>query len=105
MYINYEILRTAGQPKRWKPYGSGGSVRELGFKYFSSMLFYNKRLCADLNELTKLYNSKNNPRNSSLIYAASNVKIFILGYENFRYQCKNFFLKQKFTLLNKVYLK
>jgi hypothetical protein len=28
-----------------------------------------------------------------------------LGYENFRYQCKNFFLKQKFTLLNKVYLK
>jgi len=57
-YTNGGILRTTGHLKGLKSYGGGDSVRELGFRCFSSVTNINDGLCVSLKELIEL--NKNN---------------------------------------------
>jgi hypothetical protein len=57
-YIFGGILRTTGHPTGRKPYGGGDSVRESGFRRFSSGTNINEQSCVGLQELMKI--NKNN---------------------------------------------
>jgi len=72
-HINDEILKTMGHPKERKLYGSGGSVRESGFRCFSSIANSNNRACVGLKEPIEL--------NKRLIYIVSDIKVLILAYK------------------------
>lgn len=57
-YTNGGILKTMGHLKGLKSYGGGDSVRESGFRCFSSIANINDDLCVSLKELIEL--NKNN---------------------------------------------
>lgn len=80
-YTNGGILGTAGHPKGRKPYGGGGSVREPGFRHFSSVTDITDSSCVELKELMKINESNKGHTNNKLIHIVSDIKVLILAYE------------------------
>jgi group II intron reverse transcriptase/maturase len=80
-YTNGGILGTMGHPKGLKPYGGGDSVRESGFRRFSSVANINDQSCVDLKELMELNKNKAEHVHDKLIHIVSDVKVLTLAYE------------------------
>lgn len=78
---NGGILRTMGHPKKRKFYGNGDSVKELGFRRFSSVAYINVYSCVGLTELIKINKNNCNFINDNLIYLVSDIKILTLSCE------------------------
>ena len=96
-HINDEILRTMGHPKERKLYGSGGSVRESGFRCFSSIADSNNRSRVGLKEPTKL--------NKRLIYIVSDIKVLILAYKIMKRKSGIDVLSANSNILNNINFK
>lgn len=78
-YTNGGKIGTMGHPKGRKPYGGGDSVRESGFRCFSSISGITSG--TRLDELMEL-NKKDTERiNNKLIHIVSDVEVLILSYE------------------------
>lgn len=75
------ILGTMGHPKWLKPYGGGDSVRESGFRRFSSVANINEKSCVGLKELMELNENNSEYINDKLIHIVSDTNILILAYE------------------------
>lgn len=80
-YTNGGILGTMGHPTGRKPYGGGGSVREPGFKCFSSVANIIDHSCVSLKELIEINKNNLNYQNDKLIHLVSDTKVLILAYE------------------------
>lgn len=80
-YINSGILGTMGHFKVRKPYKSGDSIRESGFRHFSSATNINDNSCVELEELMKLNKSNPGQMNNKLIHIVSDTKVLILAYK------------------------
>jgi group II intron reverse transcriptase/maturase len=80
-YIFGGILRTTGHPTGRKPYGGGDSVRESGFRRFSSGTNINEQSCVGLQELMKINKNNLNFVNNKLIHIVADSKVLILAYE------------------------
>jgi group II intron reverse transcriptase/maturase len=75
------ILGTVGHSKGRKPYGGGDSVRESGFRRFSSTSNISVKSCVGLEELMNLNKKNPNYINDKLIHIVSDTKVLILAYE------------------------
>jgi retron-type reverse transcriptase len=80
-YISGGMLGTMGHPKGRKLYGGGDSVRESGFRRFSSTININENSCVELEKLMKLNKSNPGHMNDKLIHIVSDIKVLILAYE------------------------
>lgn len=80
-YIFGGILGTLGHPKGRKPYGGGDSVRESGFRRFSSVTNINEQSCVGLKELMKINKNKLDYVNNKLIHIVADSEVLILAYE------------------------
>nr|QUS63793.1 hypothetical protein [Haslea silbo] len=80
-YIYGGIIRTMGHPKGRKPYGGGDSVRESGFKCFSSVTNISEQSCVGLKELIKINKNNLGLVNNKLIHIVADSKVLILAYE------------------------
>lgn len=104
-YIYKGVLRTMGHLKRRKSLRSGNSIRELGFRRFSSVAHSDKRLSIRLNELKKINRINKEHTNYKLKYIISNVKVLILCYDNNKNIFKNYVLRAESTFLTSINLK
>lgn len=80
-YSNSEILGTMGHFKGRKSYKGGDSIRESGFRCFSSAININNNLCVELEELVKINKNNQGQINDKLIHIVSDTKVLILAYE------------------------
>ena len=80
-YIFGGILKTTGHPKGRKPYGGGDSVRESGFRRFSSGTNINDQSCVGLQELMEINKNNLDFVNNKLIHIVADSKVLILAYE------------------------
>lgn len=70
-----------GNPKGLKPYGRGGSVRELDFRCFNSNSNIIANASVRLKELREVNKKNNKHVNNKLIHIVSNLEVLILSYE------------------------
>jgi group II intron reverse transcriptase/maturase len=80
-FVNGGVIGTMGNPKGRKPYGSGGSVRELGFRCFSSNSNITANASVSLKELRKVNKTDIKHVNDKLIHIVSDLEVLILSYE------------------------
>jgi len=80
-YIFGGILGTTGHPKGRKLYGGGDSVRESGFRRFSSGTNISEQSCVGLQELMKINKNNLDFVNDKLIHLVADSKVLILAYE------------------------
>jgi group II intron reverse transcriptase/maturase len=75
------ILGTMRHPKGRKPYGGGDSVRESGFRRFSSVTNINEQSCVGLKDLIEINKNNVGLVNNKLIHIVADPKVLILAYE------------------------
>jgi group II intron reverse transcriptase/maturase len=83
-YTNGGILGTMGHPKGRKFYGGGDSVRESGYRCFSSATNIIGSPCVGLKELKKINKVNIGYINNKLIHIVSDVNVLILAYEHIK---------------------
>lgn len=80
-YTNGGIFGTMGYPTGRKSYGGGDSVRESGYRCFSSATNIIGSPCVGLEELRKINKKDLRHINDKLIYIVCDVNTLILVYE------------------------
>ena len=101
-YIYSGILGTLGHPKGRKPYGGGDSVRESGFRRFSSVININEQSSVGLKDLMELNKNNISLINNKLIHIISDPKVLILAYEIIKSNPGNMTPGIDFTTLDKI---
>jgi len=88
-YINGGILGTMRHPKGRKLYGGGDSVRESGYRCFSSATNITGFPCVGLEELKKVNKENLEHLNDKLIHIVSDVDTLILAYKHIKSNSEN----------------
>uniref|UniRef100_UPI003001AD1D hypothetical protein n=1 Tax=Cocconeiopsis kantsiensis TaxID=3082010 RepID=UPI003001AD1D len=93
---------TMGHPKGRKPYGGGDSVRESGFKRFSSFTNINEQSCVGLKDLIEINRNNVDLVNNKLIHIVADSKVLILAYEIIKSKLGNMTPGINSTTLDKI---